>query len=231
MTDEPDRRLDRLAAPPPGRDFHSELWERIDARERAARRRRRVLVTVAAAAALVTVSAAGVFAYGAQSKPLDRTLSCPVPEQGGVNVLHLTAHVKAPPMIFGGTKPVPSPAVALVIAGDPTTTQVQYVGVTSVRNGYLFDQSVCHTAPTIPLARAGLPPAGVFTGTKGAGIDRECWLATTISVRLHVTLGRSGAPVAAQLAIRSGTKLRPVAYIVWAPTRIRAFVAPSCQLR
>jgi hypothetical protein len=227
----PDRRLEELAAPPRGRDFQAELWERIGARERASRRRRRAVLTVTIAAALVTLSAAGVFAYGAQPRPLDRTLSCPVPEQGGVNVLHLTAHVKAPPMIFGGSKPVPNPAVALVTAGDPTTAQVQYVGVTSVRGGYLFDQSVCRTAPAIPLGRAGLPAAGMYTGTKGAGIDRECWLASTVSIRMHLTLGGSGAPVAAEVAIRSGAKQRPVAYVQWAPTRIRAFAAPSCQVR
>ena len=73
-------------------------------------RSRRSLV----AAALVTMSAAGVFAYGEQTKPLDRTLSCPVPEQGGVNVLHLTAHVKAPPMPYRH-EAGPSPAIALIV--------------------------------------------------------------------------------------------------------------------
>jgi hypothetical protein len=223
-------RLDQLVAPPAGRDFHAELWERIDARERASRRRRRAFAAVVVVAALVTMSAAGVFAYGEQTKPLDRTLSCPVPEQGGVNVLYLTAHVKAPPVAYGA-KPVPRPAIALVEGGDQPGTQLQYVGVTSVRAGYLFDQSVCQTAPPIPLARAGLHAVGTYTGSKGDGIDRECWLATTASIRMQVTFGRSGAPVAAQIAVRSGAKQHPVAYIDWTPTRITAYVSPSCQVR
>jgi hypothetical protein len=48
---------------------------------------------------------------------------------------------------------------------------------------------------------------------------------------MHVKLGRSGAPVAAQIAVRSGAKQHPVAYIDWTPTRISAYVSPSCQVR
>jgi hypothetical protein len=225
----PDTRLERLTAPPVGPDFQSELWERIGARERTSRRRRRVAGAIAVAAALVTASAAGVFAFGAQTRPLDRTLSCPVPDVGGVNRLNLTAHVKAPPTRFGG-KAVPSPALAIIDAGAPGFSQ-QYAGVTSVRGGYLFDQTVCRTAPAIPLERAGLPAAGVFRGTNGAGITRECWLAPVITVRLHVTFGASGAPVEARLAVRSGKKMRPVIYIEWTPTLVRAFVSSSCQVR
>jgi hypothetical protein len=230
MTEEPEPRLERLVAPPAGQDFHTQLWERIGDGERASRRRRRTLIAVAAAAALLTVSAAGVFAYGQEQQPLDRTISCPVPEQGGVNVLYLTAHVKAPPVTYG-TKAVPRPAVALVEAGDQVVTQLQYAGVTAVRGGYLFDQTVCHTAPAIPLTRAGLHAVGTYTGSKGDGADRECWLAPIVSIRMHVKLGRSGAPVAAKIAVRSGAKLHPVAYIDWTPTRITAYVSPSCQVR
>lgn len=228
--DDPDTRLERLVAPPPGPDFHGNLWERIGVQERVSRRRRRVAMVVAVAAALGTVSAAGVFAFGEQTRPVDRTIACPVPDQGGVNRLNLTARVKAPPMKFGG-KTVPSPAVAIIDAGAMGATQVQYAGVTSVRGGYLFDESVCQSAPPIPLARSGLPAAGVYRGTGGAGIQRECWLAPTIVVRLRVTVGASGAPVEARLALRSGAKLRPVAYIEWTPTLVRAFVSSSCQLR
>jgi hypothetical protein len=230
MAEEPEPRLERLVAPPAGHDFHTQLWERIGDRERASRRRRRTLIAVAGVAALLTVSAAGVFAYGQERQPLDRTVSCPVPEQGGVNVLYLTAHVKAPPVAYGGKK-VPRPALALIEAGDQVVTQLQYVGVTSVRGGYLFDQTICHTASAIPLTPAGLRAVGTWTGSRGDGVDRECWIATVASIRMHVKLGRSGAPVAAQIAVRSGAKQHPVAYIEWTPARITAFVSPSCQVR
>ena len=230
MPDDLDARLERLKAPPVGPDFHSELWERIGVRERNARRRRRTVGTIAVAAAVVTASAAGVFAFGAQTQSLDRTLSCPVPEVGGVNRLNVDAHVKAPPTHFGD-KAVPSPAQAIIDGGAPGGPQQQYAGVTSVRGGYLFDQTVCRNAPSIPLERAGLPAAGVYRGTKGAGITRECWLAPVVAVRLRVTLGASGAPVAARIAVRSGKKLRPVIYIEWTPTLVRAYVSSSCQVR
>jgi hypothetical protein len=230
MADDPDARLEGLIAPPAGADFHSNLWDRIGIQERAARRRRRVVLVVAIAAALGTLSAAGVRAFGEQTHPADRTLSCPVPDQGGVNRLNLTAHVKAPPMKYNGTT-FPNPAVAIIDTGAPGMTQLQYVGVTSVRGGTQFDESVCHTAPPIPLARAGLPAAGVYRGTAGAGIRRECWLAPTVTVRMRVTFGPSGAPIEARLAMRSGAKLRPVAYVEWTPTLVRAFVSSSCQLR
>jgi hypothetical protein len=185
---------------------------------------------VAIAAALGTMSAAGVFAFGEPTRPVDRTISCPVPDQGGVNRVNLTTHVKAPPMQYNG-KTFPNPAVAIVDTGAPGTMQLQYVGVTSIRGGTSFDESVCHATPAIPLARAGLPAEGVYRGTAGAGIRRECWLAPTVTIRLRVTFGASGAPVEARLAMRTGAKLRPVAYIEWAPTLVRAFVSSSCQLR
>jgi hypothetical protein len=48
---------------------------------------------------------------------------------------------------------------------------------------------------------------------------------------MRVTFGPSGAPIEARLAMRSGAKLRPVAYVEWTPTLVRAFVSSSCQLR
>jgi hypothetical protein len=228
--DDPDTRLERLVAPPADPDFHGNLWERIGVQERVSRRRRRVAMVVAVAAALGTVSAAGVFAFGEQTQAVDRTIACPVPDQGGVNRVNVTAHVKAPPMHYSG-KTFPNPALAIIDTGAPGTQQLQYVGVTSIRGGISFDESVCQAAPAIPLARAGLPAVGVYRGTAGAGIRRECWLAPTVTVRMHVTLGAAGAPVEARLAVRSGAKLRPVAYIEWTPTLVRAFVSSSCQLR
>ena len=79
MSEDVEARLERLTAPPVGVDFHSELWELIGARERASRRRRRTALTIAAAAAIVTASAAGVFAFGAQTRPPTRRSPVPCP--------------------------------------------------------------------------------------------------------------------------------------------------------
>lgn len=230
MGDGPDPRLAGLTAPPGDPDFHEELWDKIGRREGRMRHLRRVGLALVVGAALVTASAAGVFAFGEQSQPLDRTLSCPVPEQGGVNLLYLTVHVKAPPLHFKG-KTIPSPAIAQLSAGAIGTAQLPYVFVASLRNSIGFDQTVCRTAPSIPLVRAGLPLAGTFRGADGSGIARECWLGTTIAVRLRVKLGPSGVPIAAQLALRSGAKQRPVAYVDWTPTVVQAYLSPSCEVR
>ncbi len=230
MTDERDPRLDRLAAPPAGVDFRSNVWDRIDRRERALRRRRRAAAASVAGIALIAASAAGVFAFGEQTRPLDRTISCPLPEQGGVNVLELAAHVKAPPVHYGGNA-IASPALVTLSPGANGLSQSQYAGVTSVNGGYLFDQTVCKGARTIPLARSGLPLTGTYRGASGAGIQEECWLAPTIVIRMHVTFGHPGVPVSARIAVRAGARLHPVAYIEWAPALVRAYVSPSCQVR
>ena len=209
-----------------------ELWERIDARERASRRRRRAFAAVAVAAALVTVSAAGVFAYGEQTTPARPDAFVPgaragrreraLPDgarQGAAD--GTTARSRSRARRSRSSR-----------AANPVT-QLQYVGVTSVQRRLSTSTRACATPRrAIPLARAGLPAGGRLHGlrqarasTGSAGSRRRS------SIRMHVTLGRSGAPVAARIAIRSGAKQHPVAYIDWTPTRITAYVSPSCQVR
>src|SRR2546421_534048 len=82
--------LSSLTAPPPRPGFRDELWERAEAAERRAARRWRATAFVAIAGALVATSAAGVLAVRggpAFTGTYDRTMSCPVPIQGGVPVV------------------------------------------------------------------------------------------------------------------------------------------------
>lgn len=222
-------KLDDLHGPPAHPEFREELRRRIETGERLARGRRRAAALVAVVAALVIAGAAGVSAFRSQTKPLDQAVTCPVPDQGGVNRLDVIARAKAPTVIYNGHT-IPSPAQALLQVGT-LSAQTQFVGVTSAHSGYLFNTDACLSAApaSVPLSHATLTTVDVVKGTHGQQVDKECWLAATVRIRMHVTFSSSGAPTAAQIALRSGSKLRPAAYIDWTPTRITVYTAPSCN--
>ena len=190
-------------------------------------------------AALGATTAAGVLAFGRTARgTIDETFSCPVPERGGVNLVNLFARVKgSPPTLIHG-KRVANPATVevdagrtlLMNAGVPIIYQATYAGAsTAYKGGYTFDRQACKSTASIPFTSAGLRASGTFKGTHGGGVARECWLASVATVRLRVTLGRSGLPVRARLALRSGKRLRPAAYVEWTPTLVRAWLSPSCH--
>jgi hypothetical protein len=230
--------LERLPAAPERHRFFEELWERIDATERAAARRWRAAALVAVTVAIAGTAAAGVLAFGrAGGATVDRTLSCPVPQRK----LVLFAHVKGPSIFvrqaaYPHGKLVPRPALVELDAGRyaaanmgitqvyETTLAGAYAGASiTQRAGYTLDGSVCRAAAAIPFTPGGLHPAGVFTGTQAAGVYKECPTGLLATFRMRVTLAKSGLPVAAKLIVRG------VAYVDWTPTRIRAWLAPSCQ--
>lgn len=47
--------------------------------------------------------------------------------------------------------------------------------------------------------------------------------------RLRVSLTSAGKPVSAELALVSGRKHHPAAYVMWTPRRLRAWLAPMCH--
>jgi hypothetical protein len=225
-------RLDDLRAPPPTARFHSELRRRTEAADRAGRRRYRIAAGVALAAALVVASAAGVSAFrdaGAQLKPVDATFTCTVPNTGGVNRVDVITRVRGPASNYGGVR-LPNPAEALFGTADNGPNVTDLVAAREVANGYSANDALCRRASRpIPLARSGLPAAGVVRGTRGDTIQRECWLASTVAIRIHVVYGKGGKPEAAQLALRTGKKLRAAAFIDWTPTRAAVFASSSCN--
>jgi hypothetical protein len=128
----------------------------------------------------------------------DRTVSCPVPELGGVNVVDLSA---------GRTSvllELPSPL------GQPRQLADAFRGHPAEIN-----LSWCKPAPPIPLARGTLPRLGQ--------LDNTCWSGATIVVRLRATA------TGAQLAIRTGRKQRPLAYVEWTGKRVAAYGTSDCM--
>lgn len=246
--------LGDLVPPPPRRRFHDELWEKVAAAEHAAARRWRTIAVAAVSVAIAGTSAAGVLALGSGgSGPLDRTLTCPAPQDR----LAVLAQVKGPttyayqagspnpnkdvpwyPGLPLHTRPVPHPALLEVDAGRRvvinqgvhTLYQTTFAGASpSYKSGYSFDGTVCKQAKTIPFASTGLKKIGVFTGTQGGGVSAECTLASPATLRMRVTVDKSGAPTAAKLALLGGKKLRPVAYVEWTPKRVSVWLAAGCD--
>ena len=237
--------LERLVPPPAHSSFHEELWDRIQERERAAARFWRTAAVAIAVVALAAASAAGVLAVDSGGPTVvDRTLACSLAPNGQIA---LFAHVKGPTIRVheaGNTagKLVPHPALVELDTGRSvilnagifqvaqTTLAGAYSGASlTAKAGYTLGGSGCLGAKTIPLAPSGLHSAGVFSGGGASGVYRECAVAQPATLRMRVTLAKNGLPVAAKLAIRSGKKLRPVAYIDWTPTRVRAWLAPGCE--
>lgn len=231
--------LQRVAALAPPRPpfFRGELWRRIDRAERRARRRRVAAALIGGALALAALTAGGVLAFGnATPQVVDRTVRCDIPDWGGVNVLDLSAHTVAPPVRWGTHRyPQPATVWAGITAAGGTglalaaaSTNLNGSNGKLTNTGYTVNSVLCRSAPAIPLAANRLPTRGLFAGTRGAGFIRKCWIAPTATIRLRVHLHGETA-TAAQLAVRSGAKLRPTAYIVWTPTRIRFFASPACN--
>jgi hypothetical protein len=169
---------------------------------------------------------------------VDRTLSCPVPQQR----LVLFAHVRGPSIFvrqaaFPHGKLVPRPSLVEL---DANRSAIPNMGVTQIsettlagvyagasitqKAGYTLAGGVCRSAKPVPFPPKGLRAAGVFIGTQAAGVYRVCPTGSLATFRLRVTLGKSGLPVAAKLILRG------VAYVEWTPTRVRAWLAPGCQL-
>jgi hypothetical protein len=223
-------KLEDLHAPPARPEFRRELRRRIETDERIARGRRRAAALVAVVAALVIASAASVSAFRQQTKPVDATYVCTIPQLGGVYVVDIVASVRGIPIKYG-TVVIPNRAQATFSAGSTTVPSgISLVGLDEYPNGYGADAQLCSRShAAVPLNHASLRSIGAATGTKGGTVRRECWLAPTVTIRAHVVFNRSGVPTAAQLVMRSGKKLKPAAYIDWTPTRVAAFASSACS--
>jgi hypothetical protein len=224
-------RLDDLRAPPAGAGFHAELRRRTEAADRTAHRRHRIAAGVAIVAGLVVVSAAGVSAFrdAAQLQPVAATFTCTVPDTGGVNRVDVIARVRGPASNYGGVR-LPNPAEALFGTADNGPNVTDLVAARELANGFGANDALCHRGGrSIPLARSGLPSAGVVRGTRGDTIQKECWLASTVTIRAAVAYGKGNKPVRAQLALRSGKALRPTAFVDWTPTRVAVFASAACN--
>jgi hypothetical protein len=229
--------LERVAerAPAANASFRGELLRRIDLAERSRRRSRALVLGAAVALVAAALAAGGVMAFDGSStgtSVIDRTLACPVPDRGGVNVLDLYARVGG--RVPGSHKGETSPSAAGVVlpggTGLPLAgVQTRYVAFDGKTHelAWTVDTVNCKKAPTIPLSSGPLPRIGTLTRPL-AEVTRECWLAPSIVTRLRVRLV-DGHSTSAQFAVRSGAKRRLVIYVDWTPTRSTVYAAASCH--
>jgi hypothetical protein len=156
---------------------------------------------------------------------VDRTVSCQVPQQAGIPILTLQA--------------TPASRNKLIFAGLFAEANerngsggVVLLGAANVANGFAApDANWCTPAPRIPLGPAGIPREGVYPKYSpglGGGSGARCMTAGHVTIRIRTTI-LAGAPVAARLAVRSGRKQRPIAFVAWTPKKVTTYLTDDCQ--
>jgi hypothetical protein len=219
MREHPDSQGDRLRvleAPAPRPTFREELWERVEAGERAATRRWRRIAIITTAIAMVATTAASVLALaGASGHVFDQTYSCTLEDIGGA-----------------GQATVGVGATSRVSSVDISTGAGFIMQNDKKKNEVTVDGGHCQTvARPIRLARSGLPSAGVVRAdaqTPNAAVRLHCWV-TKALVRLRVSFDGSGDPVRSTLAVRNQRTNKPIAFVQMSPPRVSLFTAPACR--
>ncbi|HVH52392.1 MAG TPA: hypothetical protein VM690_09620 [Gaiellaceae bacterium] len=227
--------LERLSIPEEPPDFFDDLWSKAEHEEREAARRWRRIAVALIALVVTAGTAAGVFAVGRGSgvTVVDRTIACRVITNLDSGSIYIGSEVGLPPdHLKGGVFYQPG---ALWVAGNagaqPWLTYVQVSKV--VKGGYSFDGTICKKAAAISLAPSGLPLLGMFSRAGNTRFDESCDVAkdSVVTVHMRVMLSSASVPTAAVVAIRSGKRQRPTAFVDWTPTRVRAWMAAGCIQR
>ena len=233
-----DPRLGRLAAPQPRPGFHDELWERVEAAERAATRRWRrtsiALAVVAVSAVAAATALAATLTSSQRASVIDETLSCATTLQGQRPLIWVQAHVKTRQIPVAGFDVETTPGGNSVVAGAPNAV-TQQLAVAAAKDGFGVDDVTC--APShrrVQLAAAGLPASTTITTTFIGSFWESCAIADRARadralLHVHVTLA-DGVPTRAQLAVRNEATNKPIAYVVWTPTRVSSFFAQACKV-
>ena len=225
--------LDDLVAPPARPGFREDVLREGELHRRAASHRRRLIVLACAGILVASFSTAGVFALEAGGTPrlIDRTMSCPVPVQGGVPVFHLAAAPRGKIRNEKGAV-IDRYAQLSVYVQESMQQYVYYEGVTNAKKGFTtsLDQN-CTKASPVVLAPSGLPKEGVYLRNEpglGGDYGYRCLSGSRITIRMHANISTAGSPTSARLIVRTGKKLRPVAYIDWRPDKVTTYLTPDC---
>jgi hypothetical protein len=228
--------LHDLVAPPPAPDFRERLWERAEEWQRRRALRWRFAALVATLVAVAATGAAGVAAFGAgpfaAAPTFDETIRCTVPIRAGIPVVDV--HVWPKGWYFGNGKKIQHAASVLVGSDSlmAAPASIDFVSFTSATRGYgALHASTCSPAAAIPLSSKSIPHYDTVKAPSDGvvnAVNLSCFSGTTIVLHQHVRIVH-GAPVAAQLAIRSGKKLRPMLYVDWTPTSIAVYATGDCH--
>lgn len=224
-------RLRRLVAPPAPPGFRDEVWERFQAADKASARRWRRTSIVLAAVAAAAIAAASVLAATRASVltngVIDETLSCQA------RVLAQRPSIQVGGNVITAKTPVASVDLLTVYRKTAQGLLVPQVAFASTPNSFTVDRTVCRTSKRrVPLAPAGLPANAVVTPTFAGSWGNICVTADRanadrVLVHVRVTVVH-GIPSRGELAVRNEETGKPVAYVVWTPTRLASFSLATC---
>ena len=221
-----EHRLDRLAAPPARAGFHDELWERVEAAERAATRRWRrtsiALAVIAIGAIATATSLAAALNTGSGRSVVDRTYSCVALSSGALPTVLIAAYVntqKFPGSIDMGTRPDTSP-------GD---NEAFYIDWGAGTNKLIVDPSGCQAVNrAVPLKSRGLPSNGVQTSTFAGGFYDTCNTNRRVDVRIRISAS-GDVPISAEFAVQNELNGRAIAFVNWTPHREETYLSSRCR--
>jgi len=228
--------LHDLVAPPSSPDFRERFWERAAEQQWRRARAWRVSALAATAVAVAAASSAGVLALNrgvatSSAPTFDQSISCQVPERGGIPVIDLSTEPTGWYFANGARKP----RVATMLLGTNSFGAGQSVGYAMFQSGpHIFGplkDAPCSKAPAIPLTSAGLPRFGTVNAPSDGvanAVNLSCFTGKTIAVHQHLKLVDNRA-VAAQVAVRTGKKLRPLLYVDWTPKKITVYASADCH--
>jgi len=177
---------------------------------------------------------AGAALAGAAAAPaattIDRTLRCTGAEQGGVAVFTLLASPTGQPDKKNGKLIVPpagfrpDPSVSLVTGLDQ-----ELLTFSSLEAGYSVSQSGC----TRTKAKVALAPRKLSLNTNAVGGDGKifnwrCIDVPALLLRIHLVSDADGVPLIARIALVNARTKRPLAYLNWARSRLKAYATLSC---
>ena len=179
--------------------------------------------------AVAATGATGALAFGgaASAGSLDETLSCPIAIQGGIPVVRISTHAHYAER-NNGQMYAPPPLVRF-----SDRNEQNFVVATAAARGYGY-ATFCKRAARIPLTPGTLPKFGTYrNGSPGTGIgvnSVDCFVGARATLRMRVTLGTGDRPTAAQISLRTGPKLRPIAFVDWTPNQVVVYATDDCHL-
>ena len=186
------------------------------------------LAALVVAGIAVQVSSAARSRTTGSASTIDATYSCHVGAQHQVT-------------IYGGVTLPPSngqrqPGVFALtsnprsVTKNGTTTTLSQIGFSARKNSLRIDKSSCQSAKKqIPLNSKGLSgPPETATPTMFGHVSLRCGAATTVLVRLRLTV-TAGVPAHSLIAVRTvSPKNRPVAFYSWSTSKVTAYGNNSC---
>ena len=219
---------DRLLRPEsPG--FLPELWRSFERREQDAARRWRRIAIALAAALLAAVAAAGVIAspFGSSST-VEVSVECLTQTMGSRHTVDV-ATVATRSASGAAQNGRPREAQLLVSTGGTADQGTRLLQLDAVLKGYLVNGSRCAKShDTAAPRKTGLRLTDYLRSGAALGHVYRCYEAR-IRLSMHLTVGKSGMPTRAVVAIERPATKKPLVYVDWRPGAVQVYRSDACQ--